>query len=130
MDINEIEKYWLVSSDDDMETSIVLFKNKKYPQSMFFLHLAVEKMLKALFVGKNNCEAPFGHNLQTLAQKIPGVPFEKEHLETLSKITTFNITARYDDYKRNFYKICTRNFANDYLRIGQELIQWLKSLMK
>ena len=130
MDINEIEKYWLVSSDDEMETSIVLFKNKKYSQSMFFLHLAVEKMLKALFVNKNNCEAPFGHNLQTLAQKIPGIPFEKEHFETFAKITTFNIAGRYDDYKRNFYKICTGDFAADYLRIGQELIRWLKSQMK
>jgi HEPN domain-containing protein len=105
MDIKEIEKYWAESSDDDMETTIVLFKNKKYVQSMFFLHLSVEKMLKALFVRKNNCEAPFGHNLQTLAQKIPDIPFKKEHFETFSKITTFNIATRYDDYKRNFYKI-------------------------
>ncbi|HLP58298.1 MAG TPA: HEPN domain-containing protein [Candidatus Deferrimicrobium sp.] len=43
MDINEIEKYWVESSDDDMETSNVLFKNKKYTQSMFFLHLSIEK---------------------------------------------------------------------------------------
>jgi HEPN domain-containing protein len=130
MNINEIVEYWVASSDDDIETSKVLFKNKKYVQSMFFLHLAVEKILKALFVGKNKCEAPFGHNLQTLAQKIPGIPFEKEHLEILAKITTFNIAARYDDYKRNFYKICTVDFATDFLRIGEELIQWLKSLMK
>ncbi|HLP44385.1 MAG TPA: HEPN domain-containing protein [Candidatus Kapabacteria bacterium] len=130
MDINEIEKYWVESSDDDMETSNVLFKNKKYTQSMFFLHLSIEKMLKALFVRKNNCEAPFGHNLQTLAQKIHDIPLNREHIETFSIITSFNIAARYDDYKRNFYKICTVDFAANYLRIGQELIQWLKSLMK
>jgi HEPN domain-containing protein len=130
MDIKEIEKYWVVSSDEDMETAIVLFKNKKYVHSMFFLHLTVEKMLKALFVRKNKREAPFGHNLQSLAQKIPDIPFEKGHIETFSKITTFNIATRYDDYKRNFYKICTGDFAANYLRIGKELIQWLKSLMK
>jgi HEPN domain-containing protein len=130
MTIKEIENYWVVSSDDDIDTSNVLFKKKKYAQSMFFLHLAVEKMPKALYVRKNNCEAPFGHNLQTLAQKIPDVPFENEHIETLAKITTFNITARYDDYKRTFYKICTKDFAGNYLRIGKEMIQWLKSQMK
>jgi HEPN domain-containing protein len=130
MDLSKIEEYWIASSEDDMETSKVLFENKKYVQSMFFLHLTIEKMLKALFVRKNNCEAPIGHNLQTLAKKISDVPFKKEHFETFSKITTFNIAARYDDYKRNFYKICTVDFAANYLSIGQELIQWLKSLMK
>ncbi len=50
MNINEIERYWLVSSEDDMETSIVLFKNKKYSQSMFSLHLAVEKIAVKLLL--------------------------------------------------------------------------------
>ncbi len=130
MTIKEIENYWVASSDDDMETSKVLFVKRKYVQSMFFLHLSVEKILKALYVRKNNAEAPFGHNLQILAQKTPDVPFEKEHLETLAKMTTFNITARYDDYKRSFYKICNEDFADKYLRIGQEMIKWLKSQMK
>lgn len=130
MNLKEIENYWAASSDDDMDTTDVLFTKKKYVQSMFFLHLSVEKILKALYVRKNSSEAPFGHNLQTLAQKIPDVPFEKERLETLAKITTFNIAARYDDYKRSFYKICTEDFAGNYLKIGREMVQWLKSQMK
>jgi HEPN domain-containing protein len=130
MDMKDIEKYWISSSDDDMETSAVLFKSKKYVQSMFFLHLSIEKLLKALFVRKNNFEAPFGHNLQILAQKIPGIPFNDKQLEAFAKITTFNIAARYDDYMRNFYKICTADFAANYLRTGEELIRWLKSHLK
>jgi len=108
MTIKEIENYWVVSADDDIDTSNVLFKKRKYVQSMFFLHLSVEKMLKALYVRKNNCEAPFGHNLQTLAQKIPDVPFENEHIETLAKITTFNITARYGIKRKRFTKFVPR----------------------
>lgn len=130
MTIKEIENYWVESSADDLDTSDVLFQKKKYVQSLFFLHLSVEKLLKALYVNKNNTEAPFGHNLQNLAQKIPGIPSNKEKFETLAKITTFNIAARYDDYKRSFYKICTKEFTENYLKIGKEIIRWLKSHLK
>ncbi len=85
---------------------------------MLFLHLSIEKLLKALFVRKNNIEAPFGHNLSILVQRIPDIPFTQDHLEIVAKITTFNIAARYDDYKKNFYKTCTADFAADYLSIG------------
>ena len=53
MDIKEIEKFWFVSSDDELDTAGTLFKNKKYVQSMFFLHLAVEEILKALYVKRS-----------------------------------------------------------------------------
>ena len=98
--------------------------------SMFFLHLAVEKMLKCLYVNQLQIEAPLGHNLQNLVLKIVKTNFPKDVIALLSEITTFNISARYDDYKQSFYQICDKNFSKKYLRKGKELLKWLISLLK
>ncbi len=126
MNLQEIEHYWLESSYDDFDTAEKLFQNKKYVQSMFFLHLSIEKLLKAVFIRKNNFEAPYGHNLQYLALKILGIQLQQHQLDLLSEITTFNISARYDDYKRNFYTICDKQFAERYLQKGKEIMEWFK----
>ncbi|MDP1676673.1 MAG: HEPN domain-containing protein [Bacteroidota bacterium] len=130
MNLQEIEHYWLESSDDDFDTAEKLFLNKKYVQSMFFLHLSIEKVLKAVFVRKNNVEAPYGHNLQYLATKIVGIQWQQHQLDLLAEITSFNISARYDDYKRNFYNVCDKQFAEQYLQKGNEMREWFKSQIR
>ncbi len=42
-------------------------------------------------------------------------------LHLSNEITTFNISARYDDYKFKFYKKATREFTDKWLKIGKEL---------
>ena len=127
MKIKEIEKYWIESSDDTIDSANKLFKNKKYTHSMFFLHLSIEKILKALYVNQNKNEPPYSHNLQNIAVKIQNISLNKNQLKLLAKFTTFNISARYDDYKMNFHKICNKNFAEKNLKLGKELLKWLKS---
>lgn len=45
----------------------------------------------------------------------------------LDKINDFNIEVRYPDYKNEFYKTCTKEFAEENLKEIKELYQWLKS---
>ena len=40
--------YWKSSAEDDLEAADVLFDGGKYLQALFFSHLVIEKMLKAL----------------------------------------------------------------------------------
>lgn len=97
---------------------------------MFFLHLAVEKMLKALIVNYRQEEAPYGHNLLSLADQILELNISRENLELLAKISEFKMAARYDDYKFNFYKVCTKDFSEMYLMKAKDLIEWLKYRLK
>jgi hypothetical protein len=48
---------------------------------------------------------------------------EKDILDT---ITTFNIQARYDDYKLEFHKKCTKDFSEKWIRHITELRTWMK----
>jgi len=130
VNLSEIKKYWLKSSNEAFKTAQDLFESKRYSHAMFFLHLSVEKALKALYVNNNQAEAPFGHNLQNIAEKINYIKIDDEKKGLLAEITTFNISARYDDYKMSFYKMCTKKFAKEYLNKAEELLKWLQSQMK
>jgi hypothetical protein len=40
-----------------------------------------------------------------------GLSLDAEMADWLDEISTFNINARYDNYKQDFYKRCTTDFA-------------------
>ncbi len=70
--------YWADGSKDDLESALSIFlKAERYTASLFFLHLAIEKKLKAAYVKKTRCHAPFTHNLLVLIEKLGGKPQKK-----------------------------------------------------
>lgn len=130
MDLKDIEEYWVETAKDTMDSSVKLFEQGKYVHSMFFLHLALEKMMKCLYVNRNKQEPPYGHSLQVLISKINDINPGSDIMKLLTEVTTFNIAARYNDYKKSFYKTCDRDFALNYLNKGKELMLWMESLLK
>ena len=47
-DIDKTIDYWVESSVYDFETGKNLLESKKFPYALFFAHLAIEKILKAI----------------------------------------------------------------------------------
>jgi HEPN domain-containing protein len=45
---NEHIDFWLIQADDDWTAVDTLFKGRNYLQSLFFAHLVIEKICKAL----------------------------------------------------------------------------------
>jgi HEPN domain-containing protein len=130
MNLKDIEEYWKISAEEDLEIVTVLMEKEKYVHAMFILHLSIEKFLKALYVNRNQSEAPYGHKLAILASKISAVDFNKSQMDLLAKVATFNLVARYDDYKRSFHQICNSEFAYKYYYQTKDLIVWIKSQFK
>jgi len=64
------------------------------------------------------------HDLVRLAEKA-AVPLSERQKNELAEITTFNIGARYDDYKLSFRKKAKKQFALKYLKKTREILQWL-----
>ena len=119
-------KYWLDGSSKDFEAANVLFEKKLYSQALFFCHLSLEKMLKALFMKRIRKIPPFIHDLRRLAE-LAGLELSKERQEILDKIFTFNISARYAEEKLEFYKkYNNKKIASKYLNITKDLLKWLK----
>ena len=121
-------QYWVESADDDLETMEAMYDSKRYTWALFVGHLMMEKLLKAYYVKVNNEFPPYIHNLLRLAEKCNLELNEDEKL-FLTTVTAFNINARYDDYKKNFYNRCTFEFTTYWLDKLKSRRQWIKQLI-
>ena len=93
-------------------------------------HLVIEKLLKALCI-KNSVESenpPKTHDLLVLSERA-GLNLSEERKDIFDMITTFNINARYPDYKKSFYLKCTKDFTEKNINHIQEVREWIKSLL-
>jgi len=124
--MNKEEKiaYWIKSSGKDWKAANHLFEKGDYAYSLFFGHLAIEKLLKGIFVEKLNEVPPYTHRLVFLAEKV-GLEMSSERLELLEVITDFHLEARYPDEKFSFFKKCTREFTEEHLRRVGGMRRWL-----
>jgi HEPN domain-containing protein len=122
-------KYWLDSAGDDWRVAKHLFEKADYAYSLFFGHLTIEKMLKAIYADRLNDNPPFTHRLVFLAERV-SLALHEEHLRLLETVTDFNLEARYPDEKFTFKKKCTKRFTQKYLKEIEEMKTWLGRQIK
>lgn len=118
-------KFWITNAERDFAMVDKLFKNKDYMYCLFFGQLALEKLFKALYIKLNDAPPPFVHDLVYLAGKCD-IDVDKIEVEDLKEIGGFNINARYDDYKNNFYNKADVVYTKKYLQKIKEVETWLK----
>ena len=123
----DLMNYWFESSDSDYDTMQVLYNNKKNTWCLFIGHLVIEKILKGLYAKCNpeNPIAPKVHNLILLSQKA-NLNVPEEIRKKIQVINTFNISARYDDYKKSFNEKCTNEYTSEQIQNIKEVREWLK----
>jgi len=117
-------QYWLQSAEDDWKVAGHLFEKGDYPYSLFFAHLTIEKLLKAIYADRLNSTPPYTHRLVQIAEKIP-LDVPDDQWELLEIVTDFNLEARYPDEKFSFRNKCTRSFTEGNLRKIEEFRSWL-----
>lgn len=123
----DLMEYWFESADEDYDTMLYMKAGKKNTWCLFMGHLVIEKLLKGLYA-KNNPDNPIApkiHNLILLSQKA-NLEVPTEIREKIQTINTFNISARYDDYKRTFDEKCTDDYTSEQVKNVEEVRKWLK----
>lgn len=119
--------YWLESAAHDLETAESLFQSGKYDWGLFLGHLVLEKVLKAIYVNTHeNRVPPRIHNLVRLAE-LSSLTLNQEQRIFLDEVNDFNLETRYPDYRQEFYKRCTRDYAEPYFTRIKEYEKWFKS---
>lgn len=127
----ELMNYWIESADEDYNVMLDLKEKNRNTYCLFFGQMVIEKLLKALYA-KNNKGAPYApktHDLLYLAEKL-NLKLTEEQEVTLNEITTFNLSTRYDDYKRAFYNKCTDEYTEEQINKIKEVKAWLEIMLK
>ncbi len=122
---HKLINYWVTGANDDHETMMAMFQSKRFHWALFAGHLVIEKLLKAYFVYINDLYPPYTHNLLKLAEDCK-IDIDEDMKTKLATITAFNINARYDDYKRSFYKRCTPDFTEKWINNIIDIEKWIK----
>jgi len=128
IEVDKIVNHWIETSEDDFQTMLSLYDSKSYSWSLFLGHISVEKLLKAVYVSKYKKHAPFLHNLFRLAE-LSNIGMTEEQSDWLDKITSFNMNARYDDYKKEFQMLCTVDFAKEWIEKIKIIRSWIKQML-
>lgn len=124
MEKDEVIKHWLTSAKRDIGAAQDMFKLGHYHWCLFLWHLAIEKALKAKIVSLDKTIPPI-HNLVQLA-RIAELNSTKEDKELLNEISTYNIEARYDDYRLKFYKKASKTYTEKWINICKAILDSLK----
>lgn len=125
LDTEKIKEHWKNSATSDFNTMEYLYKANSFNWSLFVGHISLEKLLKALFVKIHKKHAPAIHNLYRLAE-LCKIDLTDQYSDWLDTITSFNINARYDDYKREFYSLCTKEYTKLWISRIKELKKWIE----
>lgn len=95
MDIQKLIDYWISGAEQDWLACQHLYEHQDYLQCLFWGHLVLEKVLKALAVDTTKTQVPYTHDLVLLARKA-NLQLTQEQRDHLNEINTFNQFGRYD----------------------------------
>ena len=122
--------YWTKQVVDDFDCSNVLYEASYYAQSLFWAHLALEKLSKALWIKTNEGNTPpFVHNLLRLIS-LTNVTFSEDQLQFFNEMNMFQIKGRYPDYAENLEETVTKEICEEYLNKTKEMILCLQEKLQ
>jgi HEPN domain-containing protein len=125
VDIQKQIAYWRDGALKNWELGVRIIQWGETLEGLFFIHLALEKILKAHVCKKTRNLAPRIHTLLRLAE-LAGLALSKDQLETLAVMTDFCMEGRYPD---PLASPPTEGEAAEYLRRSEEVFKWLKNLL-
>ncbi len=118
--------FWLTQADDDWTAVDTLFKGRNYLQSLFFAHLVIEKICKALWIKHNVGNVPpRTHNLIHLLSTTP-IKLDDDRSEFMLSLNRFQLEGRYPDYLTKMHDICNESFTTDIIDRTNKLRLWLQ----
>ncbi|MBW8333422.1 MAG: HEPN domain-containing protein [Prolixibacteraceae bacterium] len=122
--------YWAKQVDEDFDCANILYQANHFAQSLFWAHLALEKLTKALWIKKNEGNTPpFVHNLLRLITQTNEY-FSEDQLQFINEMNAFQIKGRYPDYAESLEKTITKAICEEYLTETKKMILCLQEKLQ
>jgi HEPN domain-containing protein len=119
-------RYWREGAADDLDAARALLNAGKLRQAGFFVHLAIEKAIKACVVAATRDIPPRSHDLLMLVQRT-GVALSEPQREFLGRAQTYCLEGRYPG---ELPPAPTAEAVARDLQQAAEVIEWLSSRSK
>lgn len=97
-----LTQHWLKLGESDYESAMYLYKGARYPQALYLLFLATEKLLKALIIEHTETVPEKIHRLENLAIKT-ACHFSGDQLNQLTELSRHYSRVRYPDIAQTAY---------------------------
>jgi len=123
MDISKQIDYWKTGGKEDFSAAESLLEKGHLRHSLFFVHLALEKLLKAHVSKKTNDIPPRIHNLIRLAE-MTGLKLTAEQTEFLREFGVYQLEGRYPDSEQILIDL---DIGRDEIAKAKEMLEWLTS---
>ena len=121
IDIAKQIAFWRDSAKEDWDVARQLVDNGRTRHGLFFAHLALEKILKAIVCKQSQDLAPRLHNLSRLAE-LAALTLDTGRMEVLAEMNAFHVEGRYPE---NMMNAPTKEEALNYIAGAEEVFQWL-----
>ena len=122
--------YWIKSAKKNLETVNHLFEDKQYPESLFFAHLTLEKLCKAIWVKhREENNPPRIHNLIRILE-LANVTLDDEQKDFFLMFNNFLLEGRYPDYKFELWKKWKKKNTFEVLKQFKQKRKWLLSKLQ
>jgi HEPN domain-containing protein len=113
--------YWINSAEEDWLSVEALLDRKRYLHCLFWAHLTLEKLAKALWVKHHEANLPPKiHNITWLLGN-SNIDLGKDRMEFLENFNDFQLSSRYPDYLNKIHKVCTESFTINELTNVKEI---------
>lgn len=89
IDISKQITFWQDGASEDFEVSRELILNKRIRQGLFFLHLSLEKLIKAHVCKNIDDIAPRIHNLTRLSE-MTSLCLEQDYKDIFAELNAFS----------------------------------------
>jgi HEPN domain-containing protein len=117
--------YWQKIAASDIETASILVSSGKYVEGLFFCHLCIEKIIKALVVKQIEDIPPRSHDLFYLAN-LAKIELTEPHSEFMQILMKYQLEGRYPEY---YPKVPSPEKINEYLYLTKVLYQCFRKML-
>lgn len=125
IDTEQQVAYWSDGAREDFAVAGELLVNHRVRHGMFFLHLGLEKILKANVSLITGDLPPRTHNLLTLVERA-GLRLEPQIIAFLGDLDRFNLAGRYPDARTPDVSLAE---AMEYRKQAQEVMECLARML-
>ena len=119
--------FWKKRGLEDWDTAEYNMQGKRNTAALFFFHLCIEKLLKAVWVKSNvGNTQPFSHDLIGISNQTD-LNVEADWYDYLNTINRWNIKGSYPDYKMKLHSIANADYMELHFQKVNSLKKWLLS---